>query len=79
MPLPKYDTRAARADRNVTNNWWRTVKMPFGKHKGLTMWQLVKAYPEYLRWIRDDKIEIQGEVGMALRAAILHLEQTEGR
>lgn len=57
-----------------SETWWRDIKMPFGKHKGKTMFQLLKSHPDYLRWMADGGIRPNGMAGEAFDEAVRRLE-----
>ena len=52
------------------SNWWRTVKMPFGKHASKTMFQIVKSHPDYMQWAIDNDMRPNDAAGEAFDEAI---------
>ena len=75
--MPGYETKNERGRKSMNTEQWRHVKMPFGKHEGLTLWQIAKTYPEYLQWMeRKEAWPRDPAVAIAVRAAIRHLKET---
>jgi uncharacterized protein (DUF3820 family) len=51
--------------------------MPFGKHKGKTMFQILKSHPDYLAWAASEGIRPAGAAGEAWDEAVKHMREEE--
>jgi uncharacterized protein (DUF3820 family) len=49
----------------MPKQWWHDVKMPFGKYRGKTMFQILKSHPDYVQWAIDSEVRPNGAAGEA--------------
>jgi hypothetical protein len=49
----------------MPEQWWWKIKMPFGRHRGKTVFQILKSHPDYVEWAIGSGVRPNGAAGEA--------------
>jgi uncharacterized protein (DUF3820 family) len=52
------------------------MKMPFGKHKGKKIEEIVESHPNYIKWLAEN-CELKGELAKVIFKAYNEIDQME--